>query len=483
MIDLLNTTPIEIHKLIKEKKVTCEEVVNFYIDKIEKKDHKDLNAFVCVHKKEAVASAKEVQKLFDSGVIKSNLQGVPIAIKDNIATTEGQTTASSKILEGYSSPFDATVIKKVKEAGLIIIGKTNMDEFAFGSSTETSHYGITKNPYKTDRVPGGSSGGSAVAVSSGEAPLSLGSDTGGSIRQPAAFNNLVGVKPTYGTVSRYGLLAYGSSLDQIGPFSRDAKSAKALLEVIMGKDERDSTSREFEAIKNNEKKLKIGIPKNYFMDGLQEEIKTAVYDTAKIFEAMGHEIKEFELPLIDYAVPTYLIVACAEASSNLSRYDGVKYGFRSDNVKDLENLYLKTRSEGFGTEVKRRIMLGSFVLASGYFDAYFKKALKVRRLIKNEFDKALDSLDLILTPTTPTTAFKIGDNIKDPLTMYLGDIYTTSANLTGLPAVSFGAGFDKENLPIGNQLIGSNFSDFTILKLIDDFQSKTDFHKQVGVIN
>ena len=495
-MDIRKSTALEIGSLIKEKKISSTEVAKAYIEAIKSdlsksgEDSTKINAFTSVLEETAIASAEEIQKKLDNGEKISPLAGVPVAIKDNICTTEGETSASSKILEGYSSPYDATVVEKLRDAGAVILGKANMDEFAMGGSTETSYLGITRNPWDLSRVPGGSSGGSAAAVAGELAPYALGSDTGGSIRQPCSFCNLTGIKPTYGSVSRYGLLAYGSSLDQVGPLAKNAEDCAVILSVISGKDERDSTSvidNPFNVCstlhrEKNDNSLsgrKIGVPTNYFaMPGMGADVKEKVLKAVDTMKGLGAEIVEFDLPLIDYAVPTYLIIACAEASSNLSRYDGIKYGYRSPNTKTINDAYYLSRSEGFGTEVKRRIILGSFVLSSGYFDAYYKKALKVRGMIKSAFDEALNKCDIILAPVCPTVAYEIGGQIKDPLAMYLGDIFTTSANLTGLPAVAAPCGFGEGNMPIGMQLIGKPYSDGMLLDTVARFQSITDYHLQ-----
>ena len=495
-MDIRNCTALELGKLIREKKANCVEVVKAYTDAIKadfdkaEGDETKINAYVSVLENEAIAEAEKIQKRIDSGEMISPLAGVPVAIKDNICTTEGETSASSKILEGYSSPYDATVVEKLRGAGAIIIGKSNMDEFAMGGSTETSYFGITRNPWDLTKVPGGSSGGSAAAVAGELAPYALGSDTGGSIRQPCSFCNLTGMKPTYGSVSRYGLLAYGSSLDQVGPLAKNAEDCAVALSIISGRDEKDSTSVIDEPFNvcatlhrdkedNSLKGRKIGVPTNYFnMSGMGADVKTEVLKAVETMRGLGAEIVEFDLPLIDYAVPTYLIVACAEASSNLSRYDGIKYGYRSPNTKTINDAYYLSRSEGFGTEVKRRIILGSFVLSSGYFDAYYKKALKVRGMIKEAFDRALQQCDIIIAPVCPTVAYEIGGQIKDPLAMYLGDIFTTSANLTGLPAAAAPCGFGEGGMPVGMQLIGKQYSDGLLLDTIARFQGVTDYHKK-----
>ncbi|MDR1796093.1 MAG: Asp-tRNA(Asn)/Glu-tRNA(Gln) amidotransferase subunit GatA [Clostridiales Family XIII bacterium] len=487
-LDLKKSTALEIAKAIQERKLSSPEVTRAYLDAakadFEKApgDTTKINAYASLGEEAAMAQAQAAQKRIDAGEAPSPLAGVPVALKDIICTTEGTTTASSKILTGFRAPYDAGVVDRMRAAGLVFLGKTNMDEFAMGSSTETSHLGITRNPWDTARVPGGSSGGSAAAVAAGLAPFALGSDTGGSIRQPCALTNLTGVKPTYGSVSRYGLMAYGSSLDQIGPMAKDAADAAALLAVISGKDERDSTSvmeKPFDFSDINMKEIKIGIPRNYFgMPGLADDVKACVLGAAETFRALGAKAIDIDLPLIDYAVPTYLIIACAEASSNLSRYDGVKYGYRSPDAADIHDVYYKTRSEGFGTEVKRRIILGSFVLSSGYFDAYYKKALQVRGLIRAAFDKALEGCDMILSPATPTVAFEIGGKIQDPIAMYLADIYTTSVNLTGLPGLAAPCGFGEGGLPVGMQLIGRAWEDGRLLSAVKAYQGATDFHKR-----
>ena len=430
-------------------------------------------------------AAEQAAEFDKNGDKSAPLAGVPVAVKDNLATEDMPTTCSSRILQGFMSPYNATVIEKLKAAGAIILGKTNMDEFAMGSTTETSYTGATKNPWHTGHVPGGSSGGSAAAVAADEAPMALGSDTGGSIRQPCAYCGLTGIKPTYGAVSRYGLLAYGSSLDQIGPIAHTVADCAKLLQVIAGYDEKDSTSSknvEFNfaaALADTDLRgKKIGLPLNYLGEGLNPEIKAAIEAAAQQFAALGAEICEFEMPMIEYAVPAYYIIACAEASSNLSRYDGIKYGYHPESFTDLEDLYLTARSEGFGLEVKRRIMLGTFALSSGYYDAYYQKALKVRALIKQEFDKAFAQYDAILSPVAPTTAPALNASLSDPLAMYLSDIYTVSVNLVGIPAIALPCGFDAAGLPIGMQLLGAHFNEETLVKLANAYQSGTDWHSK-----
>jgi aspartyl-tRNA(Asn)/glutamyl-tRNA(Gln) amidotransferase subunit A len=414
--------------------------------------------------------AEEVQKAIDDGSLKGPLAGVPIAIKDNICTRGLLTTCASHILDNFVPTYDAEVITKLHDAGMIIIGKTNMDEFAMGSTTETSFFGPTRNPADLDHVPGGSSGGSCAAVASGEVSMALGSDTGGSIRQPSSYCGVVGMKPTYGAVSRYGLIAYGSSLDQIGPIAGNVSDAAALLQVIAGPDKKDSTSAKLDdydfmsALREDVRGLKIGIPVEYFGDGLEPEIASAIRKAGDVLAAAGAEVEDFHLDLIDYAIPAYYVIACAEASSNLERFDGVKYGYRAENYEDLNDLYKKTRTEGFGDEVKRRIMLGSFVLSSGYYDAYYLKALRVKNLIKQSFNKAFEKYDIILAPAAPTTAPKIGSSLSDPLKMYLSDIYTVSVNLCGLPGITVPVGRDGAGLPIGMQMIGDCFREKTLLR-------------------
>lgn len=399
---------------------------------------------------------------------------MPVAVKDNLCTEGMRTTCSSKILENFVPTFSAEAVVNLEKAGAVVIGKTNMDEFAMGSTTETSAYGVTRNPWNTDHVPGGSSGGSAAAVAAGECYFALGSDTGGSIRQPASFCGVVGLKPTYGTISRYGLVAYGSSLDQIGPLTKNVADCAAVLEVIASHDVKDATSinRKEEnkdtdftaALVDDVKGMKIGIPRDYFGEGLDGEVKDAVLAAAKQLAAKGAVVEEFDLSLVAYAIPAYYTIAAAEASSNLERFDGIKYGYRAASFEGLHDMYKKTRSEGFGAEVKRRIMLGSFVLSSGYYDAYYLKALKVKAMIKNAFDDAFAKYDLILGPVAPTTAPRLGESLSDPLKMYLGDIYTISVNLAGLPAISLPCGKDSKGLPIGLQLIADSFQEKKLIQ-------------------
>jgi aspartyl-tRNA(Asn)/glutamyl-tRNA(Gln) amidotransferase subunit A len=486
--ELKGMSAIEIGKLIKSKEVSCKEVTKYYLGEINN-NNTDVNAVITITENEAIKSAEAVQKKIDNGEELSPLAGVPVIVKDNICTQGVKTTAASKMLENFVPIYNAGVIEKLNEAGTILIGKANLDEYAMGGSTETSYFGATKNPWNKEYVPGGSSGGSAAAVAANMSPFALGSDTGGSIRQPCSFCNLTGIKPTYGSVSRYGLMAYASSLDQIGPIGKTVEDCAEVLTVISGADRRDSTSimdKPFNftnSYAQDLKGLKIGIPKNYFGDGLNKEVSEKVLSASAVLKDLGAELEEFDMPGIEYAVPAYYIVACAEASSNLSRYDGIKYGFSSEQAKDLLATYYKSRSEGFGSEVKRRIMLGSFVLSSGYFDAYYKKALQVRGMIKESFDKAFQKFDMILSPVSPNTAYKIGEQIDDPIAMYMADIYTVSINLAGVPAVALPCGISAENnMPIGMQLIGNTFSEPTLVKAAYAYQQVTDHHKKGGIL-
>lgn len=479
-VDLLSLTAVELSKKIKAKEVTVIEATKAVLNQIEKIEDK-INSYVTVDKEGALRRAEEVQKLIEEGKLTGPLAGVPVAIKDNMCTKGMLTTCSSKILENFYPTYTAQAVLNLEEAGVVIIGKTNMDEFAMGSTTETSAYGPTKNPWNTEHVPGGSSGGSCSAVSANECFFALGSDTGGSIRQPSSFCGVTGIKPTYGTVSRYGLIAYGSSLDQIGPIAKDVTDCAVILETIASYDKKDSTSvarddyNFTEALVDDVKGMKIGIPKDYFGEGLEPEVKESVIAAAKELEKKGAIIEEFDLGLVDYAIPAYYVIAAAEASSNLARFDGVKYGYRSEDYNGLHSMYKKTRSEGFGPEVKRRIMLGSFVLSSGYYDAYYLKALRTKALIKQEFDKAFEKYDVILGPAAPTTAPRIGDSLSDPIKMYLGDIYTISVNLAGLPGISIPCGIDSKGLPIGLQLIGDCFKEKNIIRAAYAFEQTRDY--------
>lgn len=468
-MSLMSLTAVELGRKIKEKEVTVEEAVTAALDAIEKREAQ-VHSFVTVDREGALKRAKEVQAKIDAGELTGPLAGVPVAIKDNMCTKGLLTTCSSKILYNFVPTYTAEAVLNLEKAGAVILGKTNMDEFAMGSTTETSAYGVTKNPWNTGHVPGGSSGGSCAAVAAEECSYALGSDTGGSIRQPSSFCGVTGIKPTYGTVSRYGLIAYGSSLDQIGPIAKDVTDCATILEAIASHDVKDSTSVRREdydftsALVDDVRGMKIGIPRDYFGDGLDPEVKVAVLGAAKKLEEKGAIVEEFDLSLVEYAIPAYYVIACAEASSNLARFDGVKYGYRTEQYDGLHNMYKKTRSEGFGAEAKRRIMLGSFVLSSGYYDAYYLKALRTKALIKQAFDKAFEKYDVILGPAAPTTAPKLGASLSDPLKMYLGDIYTISVNLAGLPGITLPCGTDQSGLPIGLQLIGDCFAEKKIIR-------------------
>jgi aspartyl-tRNA(Asn)/glutamyl-tRNA(Gln) amidotransferase subunit A len=509
-MEIRELTALEIGNLIREGALSSPEVTRLFLEAAKadmaaagqsgdggqngdgghgSRPPEGVGAYISLNEDGALAAAEAVQKRIDAGEILSPLAGVPVAIKDNICVKGGITTAASRMLANFAPPYDATVVEKLRDAGAVMLGKTNLDEFAMGGSTETSLFGVTRNPWDGNRVSGGSSGGSAAVVAAGLAPYAIGSDTGGSIRQPCAFCNVTGLKPTYGSVSRYGLLAYASSLDQIGPIGANARDCAVALSILSGPDDRDSTSivdaaidvcgvMGSEAAAGSLKGFKVGIPTNYFEKGLAPDVRDAVLKAAEELRALGAETEEFELPLIEYAVPAYYIIACAEASSNLSRYDGVKYGFRSEKATDILEIYYKSRSEGFGTEVKRRIMLGSFVLSSGYFDAYYKKALQVRGLIKADFDKAFAHYDFILSPVSPTVAYEVGGQIADPLAMYLADVYTVSVNLAGVPAVALPCGTGEGGMPVGMQFIGKAFSEARLLLAADAYQTVTDHHRR-----
>lgn len=476
-------TAHEIINLIRKKKITAYEVMQDIFNQIDKVDNL-IRAFLVLNKEEALKQAKEIDIKVKNGENLPLLAGVVVAVKDIIATPGMETTCGSKILKGFIPPYSATVINRLKEAGAIIIGKTNMDEFAMGSSTENSAFGPTHNPWDLERVPGGSSGGSSAAVAADETLAALGTDTGGSVRQPASLCGMVGLKPTYGRVSRYGLIAYASSLDQIGPITKDVTDCALLMKVISGHDNMDSTSVNLEVpdyLKSCQagiKDLKIGVPKEYFIEGIDPEVKDALDKALKIFEKLGAKIEEASLPHTEYSLPTYYLIATAEASSNLARYDGVQYGYRTEDYKDLSSMYQKTRSEGFGSEVKRRIMLGTYALSTGYYDAYYLKAQKVRTLIKEDFDKVFSKYDILVTPTSPTPAFKLNEKVSDPLTMYLSDIYTVPINLAGIPAISLNCGYSKSDLPIGLQIIGKHFSEETILRAAFNFEQNNDVEKK-----
>ena len=473
-MDIMSLTAVELGKKIKAKEISVTEATQAYLDQIEKVEN-DVHSYVTIDKEGALKRAEEVQKMIDGGTLLSPLAGVPVAIKDNMCTKGTRTTCSSNILENFVPTFTSEAVLNLEKAGAVIIGKTNMDEFAMGSTTETSYYGVTRNPWNLGYVPGGSSGGSCAAVAAGECAYALGSDTGGSIRQPSSFCGVTGIKPTYGTVSRYGLIAYGSSLDQIGPIAKDVTDCATILETIASHDVKDSTSveREYDftsALTDDVKGMKIGIPRDYFGDGLSADVKEQILNAVKILEEKGAAVEEFDLSLVKYAIPAYYIIADAEASSNLARFDGVKYGYRTEEYEGLHNMYKKTRSEGFGAEVKRRIMLGSFVLSSGYYDAYYLKALRTKALIKQAFDKAFAKYDMIVAPAAPTTAPELGKSLSDPMKMYLSDIYTISVNLAGLPGISIPVGKDSKGLPVGMQLIGDCFQEKKIIQAAYTFE-------------
>ena len=479
----MNITELTVHELqekIKNKELTVTEITNAYIDRINEKE-KDVNAFITLLTDDASKKAKEIEEKINNGEINSDLAGIPIGIKDNICTKGVRTTCASKMLENFISPYNATIAQKLDDAGLINLGKMNMDEFAMGSSTENSAFAKTKNPWNLNTVPGGSSGGSAAAVAADLVPWALGSDTGGSIRQPASLCGVVGLKPTYGLVSRYGLVAFASSFDQIGPITKDVKDCAILLNLLAGHDEKDTTSVDMPKIdyvsklNNNVKGLKIGVPKEFIGEGINEEVKSVFKKSIEKYKELGAEIVEFSLDIAKYCLAAYYIIACAEASSNLGRFDGIRYGHRTKNYDNLEELFVNSRSEGFGPEVKRRIILGTYVLSSGYYDAYYKKAQKVRTLIKNEFDKAFEKFDVILTPTSPTVAFESGTKSNNPLEMYLADICTVSINVAGIPAISIPCGVDSNGMPIGMQLIGNRFSESTILNAAYTFEQAVKF--------
>lgn len=482
----MDITQLTVHKLmdkLKNKELTSTQITQSYIDRIEEKED-DVKAFVTILKEEALKQANEIDKKRESGEINSEIAGIPIGIKDNMCTKGVKTTCSSHMLENFVSPYDATVVEKLNNENIIDLGKLNMDEFAMGGSTEYSYFKKTANPWNLNKVPGGSSGGSAAAVAANMVPWALGSDTGGSIRQPSSFCGVVGLKPTYGLVSRYGLVAFASSLDQIGPITKDVEDAAILLNIIAGHDEKDTTSANIEKkdytanLKNDIKGKKIGVPKEFFGEGINEEVKETLKQAIETYKKLGAEIEEFSLDIAQYSLATYYIIACAEASSNLGRFDGIRYGYRAKDFGSLKELYRKSRSDGFGPEVKRRIILGTYVLSSGYYDAYYKKAQQVRTLVMNEFQKAFEKYDIILTPTSPTVAFDIGSKSNNPLEMYLADICTVSVNIAGLPGISIPCGVDKEGMPIGMQLIGNKFEEDKLLNMAYAFEQVTKFREK-----
>ena len=480
---LTSLTIHELHQKIKNGETTSRQLTESVFQRIEKIDPK-IRAYATLTRDVAMAQAEAGDQRIRSGQAVAPLTGIPLALKDNLCTRSVRTTCSSKILENFVPPYDATVVEKFKNNGFVMAGKTNMDEFAMGSSTENSAFAVTKNPWSTDRIPGGSSGGSAAAVAADLCIAAVGSDTGGSIRQPAACCGVVGFKPTYGRVSRYGLVAFASSLDQIGPLTKDVTDSALMMNAISGHDPMDSTSADIacpdftRALVKDVKGLRLGMPKEYFIEGMDPEVERAVKESVRLLEKAGAVIKNIRLPHTSYAVATYYLLATAEASSNLARYDGVKYGYRTKQAKNLLDMYMKTRSEGFGQEVKRRIMLGTYALSAGYYDAYYRKAQQVRTLIKDDFDVAWKEVDAILTPTAPTPAFLMGEKTQDPLQMYLSDIFTISVNLAGIPAISIPCGFTKSNLPIGLQILGRPFDEETVLRVAYAYEQETDWHKR-----
>jgi len=479
-VDLYNLTIHQLHELLSKREVTSQEVTDSVFERIESVEEK-VHAYITLTHEMAIKQAKHADGNIRQGKL-NPLTGIPLAIKDVLCIKGIRTTCGSGILENFIAPYDATVIKKLKEKDAVFIGRTNMDEFAMGSSTETSHFGITRNPWDLERIPGGSSGGSAAAVPADECIAALGTDTGGSIRQPAAYCGSVGLKPTYGRVSRFGLVAFASSLDQIGPMTKDVKDAAILLNAICGYDPLDSTSVNVdvpdytEVIGKEVKGMSMGIPKEYFMEGLDREVEETVKEAIKVLEGLGMEIKEVSLPHTEYAVAVYYLIAPAEASSNLARYDGVRYGYRTEEGTGLLDMYKLSRSEGFGTEVKRRIMLGTYALSAGYYDAYYKKASQVRTLIRNDFEKVFRECDVIVTPTAPTPAFKIGEKVDDPLKMYLSDIFTIPANLAGIAGISIPCGFSTKRLPIGIQVLSNSFQEEKLLKVAHAYEQHTEWH-------
>ncbi|WP_125152873.1 Asp-tRNA(Asn)/Glu-tRNA(Gln) amidotransferase subunit GatA [Clostridium rectalis] len=480
-MELYKLTAHELKEKINNKEVKVEEVVKSYIGRIDKVDEK-LGAFLYTGKEEALNMSKKLDEKVAKGEELTGLGGVPVSIKDNISVKGMQNTCASQMLQGYKAPFDAHVIEKIKNENGVILGKLNMDEFAMGSSTENSAFKTTRNPWDIERVPGGSSGGSAVSVASMETPLALGTDTGGSVRQPAALCGIVGLKPTYGRISRYGAVAFGSTLDQVGILSRDVEDCALLTQNIAGVDKKDFTTANVivpdysKSLTKDIRGKKIGIPKEFFGEGLSEDVRKVIDDAIKVLKENGAEIKECSLPLTDYALAAYYIISSAEASSNLARFDGIRYGHRTDKYTDAVDIYFKSRNEGFGKEVKRRIMLGTYVLSAGYYDAYYKKALKVRNLIKHDYERIFKEFDAIVSPTSPTTAFKIGEKMDDVLSMYLSDVYTVPVSVAGLPAMSIPCGM-VNGLPVGLQIIGDYYKEDTLFNLAYSFEQSTQWHK------
>ncbi|MBI4209035.1 MAG: Asp-tRNA(Asn)/Glu-tRNA(Gln) amidotransferase subunit GatA [Deltaproteobacteria bacterium] len=470
-------------ELLQKREVSSVELTQAILDRIEKVESK-IHAYITLTRESAMEEARAADLRLQKGDRVTPLTGVPIAVKDIFCTRGVLTTCGSKILENFKPPYDATVVARLKEAGSVTLGKTNMDEFAMGSSNETSHYGIVHNPWDLEKIPGGSSGGSAAAVAAGQCFGALGTDTGGSIRQPASLCGIVGIKPTYGRVSRYGMIAFASSLDQGGPLGREVQDCALMLQVMVGHDPKDSTSvpmpvpNYLEHIQKGVKSLRVGVPQEYFVEGINPEVEKAVRKAIQTLKELGAEIIEVSLPHTSYATAVYYIIAPSEASSNLARYDGVEYGFRSSGAKNLLEMYRKTRSLGFGEEVKRRIMIGTYALSSGYYDAYYRKAQQVRTLIRRDFDRAFEKCDLIVTPTSPTPAFGIGEKASDPIQMYLSDIFTISCNLAGLPGISVPCGFNTQGLPLGLQLLGRPFDEERLFQVAHAFEQVTDWHKK-----
>ena len=483
-MELWELTALELGSLIQKREVSPVEAAQYALDKVTAEQPRNTAYLTIQDEEQLLSKAASGEAAMDRGEDISPLSGVPMALKDNICTRGVKTSCASKILGDFSPPYDATLVERLRDAGGVLLGKLNMDEFAMGSTSETSWYGPTRNPWDLERVPGGSSGGAAAAVAAGECWYAIGSDTGGSIRQPASYCGVTGMKPTYGAVSRYGLIAYASSLDQMGPLARSAADCAAILDLVMGRDRRDGTSLDVPAggllasLTGDIRGMRIGLPADCFGEGLDGEVRAAVLAVAQVLQERGAVVEECALPIMEYVVPTYYIIACAEASSNLSRFDGVKYGWRAEGYEDLTDLYQKTRTEGFGAEVKRRILLGTFVLSAGYYDAYYKKALQVKAVIKEAYDVAFQRYDLLLTPVSPNTAPRMGESLQDPLKMYLSDIYTVSLNLAGLPGLSMPCGFDRQGLPIGAQLVGPALGEAKVLSAAHAFQLETTYHRQ-----
>jgi aspartyl-tRNA(Asn)/glutamyl-tRNA(Gln) amidotransferase subunit A len=480
-LELYSLTLHEAHELLKDRRISSLELTKSVIKRIEEVEDR-IDSYITLNIENALKQAKDADKLIGLNKELPFLTGIPIAVKDIFCTKGILTTCASKILSNFIPTYDATVVKRILKEHAVIIGKTNMDEFAMGSSTERSYFKITKNPWDTSRVPGGSSGGSASAVAADECIASIGTDTGGSIRQPAALCGVVGMKPTYGRVSRFGMIAFASSLDQGGTLTKDVRDCAILMNIISGYDPFDSTSLEIpvpdytQSLIEDIKGIKIGVPKEYFIEGMDKDVENSIFSSMDILKKLGATIKEISLPHTEYALPVYYIIAPAEASSNLARYDGVRYGYRAKDNKDMIDMYMKTRGEGFGKEVKRRIMLGTFVLSSGYYEAYYGKAQQVRRLVKNDFDEAFKEVDVIISPTSPTKAFKIGEKLDDPLKMYLSDIFTIPVNLAGITAISIPCGFSEDGLPMGLQIMGNHFREDLVLKVAYTFERNTRYH-------